>query len=98
KTTLLSTIIGTVKPSAGSVRLDGQELLGQPVHCRTRLGIGLVAEGRGLFPSLTVWENLRVAAKAARLTKEEADAGIERAVEAFPVIGERLSQKVNSLS
>ena len=98
KTTLLSTIIGTVRPSAGSIRLDGQELLGQPVYKRTRLGIGLVPEGRGLFPSLTVWENLRVAAKAARLTREETQRGIERAVDVFPVIGERLSQKTSSLS
>jgi ABC-type branched-subunit amino acid transport system ATPase component len=57
-----------------------------------------VPEGRGLFPSLTVWENLRVAAKAARLRGDEAEEGIERAVNAFPVIGERLGQKVVSLS
>jgi branched-chain amino acid transport system ATP-binding protein len=98
KTTLLSTIIGTLRPSAGSIRLDGEELLGRPVHERTRLGIGLVPEGRGLFPTLTVFENLRVAAKAARLTREDSQRGIERAVEVFPVIGERLSQKASSLS
>ena len=98
KTTLLSTIIGSLKPSSGSVKLDASEILGKPIHERTRLGIGLVPEGRGLFPSLTVWENLRVAAKAARLKSAEAEAGIERATSAFPIIGERLSQKVQSLS
>jgi branched-chain amino acid transport system ATP-binding protein len=98
KSTLLATIMGTVKPSAGSVRLGGDELVGKPVWERTKLGLGLVPEGRGLFPSLSVWENLRVAAKAARLPGEEAEAGIERAVNAFPVIGERLGQKVASLS
>jgi branched-chain amino acid transport system ATP-binding protein len=98
KTTLLSTIIGTVKASRGSVRLDGEELLGLPVHRRMQLGIGVVPEGRGLFPSLTVWENLRVAARAARLEGAATEAGIERAVAAFPIIGERISQKVNSLS
>jgi ABC-type branched-subunit amino acid transport system ATPase component len=98
KSTLLATIMGTVKPSAGSVRLRGEELVGKPVWERTKLGLGLVPEGRGLFPSLSVWENLRVAAKAARLSGDEAEAGIERAVKAFPIIGERLSQKVVSLS
>ena len=98
KSTLLATIMGTIRPSAGSVRLAGRELLGTPVWARTKLGLGLVPEGRGLFPSLTVWENMRVAAKAARLQGEEAEAGIERAVAAFPIIGERLDQKVVSLS
>jgi branched-chain amino acid transport system ATP-binding protein len=98
KSTLLATIMGTVKPSAGSVRLRGEELVGKPVWERTKLGLGLVPEGRGLFPSLTVWENLRVAAKAARLRNEEAEEGIERAVKAFPIIGERMSQRVASLS
>jgi branched-chain amino acid transport system ATP-binding protein len=98
KSTLLATIMGTVRPRAGSVKLRGEELLGKPVWARTKLGLGLVPEGRGLFPSLTVWENLRVAAKAARLHGDEAEAGIERAVKAFPIIGERLSQKVVSLS
>jgi branched-chain amino acid transport system ATP-binding protein len=98
KTTLLSTVIGRLAPSAGSIVLDGQELVGLPIHRRTRLGVGLVPEGRGLFPGLTVWENLRVAARAARLSRSEAGLGIERAVEAFPVIGERLKQKVRSLS
>ena len=98
KTTLLSTVIGTLAPRAGSITLDGRELVGLPIHRRTRLGVGLVPEGRGLFPGLSVWENLRVAAKAARLSSAEAREGIDRAVESFPVIGERLKQKVRSLS
>lgn len=98
KTTLLSSIIGMVKPAAGSVTLDGAELLGRPTYERTQLGVGLVPEGRGLFPGMTVWENLRVAAKAARLDASAAEAGIERAVAAFPIIGERLRQEVSSLS
>jgi branched-chain amino acid transport system ATP-binding protein len=98
KTTLLGTIMGTVRPSAGSVTLSGDELLGRRIYQRTQMGVGLVPEGRGLFPGLTVWENLRVAAKAARLDSATAEAGIERAVEAFPIIGERMTQSVHSLS
>ncbi len=98
KTTLLATIMGMVKPFSGSVTLGGEELLGRPVYERTQMGVGLVPEGRGLFPGLTVWENLRVAAKAARLDSSAAEAGIAKAVEAFPVIGERMEQGVHSLS
>jgi branched-chain amino acid transport system ATP-binding protein len=98
KTTLLSTIIGAVRAGAGSVRLGGEELLGKPIYKRTQMGLGLVPEGRGLFPGLTVWENLRVAARAARLTREETEAGIGAATELFPVIAERRSQLVRLLS
>jgi branched-chain amino acid transport system ATP-binding protein len=98
KTTLLSTIMGLLKPTSGAVTLDGEQLLGRPIYERTQMGIGLVPEGRGLFPGLTVWENLRVAAKAARLPNEAAEAGIARAVDAFPIIGERMTQQVHSLS
>ncbi|MDI9897414.1 ABC transporter ATP-binding protein [Rhodococcus sp. IEGM 1381] len=98
KTTLLTTIIGTLRATSGTVSVDGSELSGKPVHERTRLGVGLVPEGHGLFPGLTVWENLRVAAKAARLTGAEAEAGIARAIEVFPKVGERLRQDVTTLS
>jgi branched-chain amino acid transport system ATP-binding protein len=98
KTTLLSCVMGSLAPAAGSVTLDGEEVLGLPIHRRTRMGLGLVPEGRGLFPNLTVWENLRVAAHAARLKSEEAEQGIARAAQTFPIIGERLKQKVQSLS
>jgi branched-chain amino acid transport system ATP-binding protein len=98
KTTLLSCVMGSLAPTAGSVTLDGEEVLGLPIHRRTRMGLGLVPEGRGLFPNLTVWENLRVAAHAARLKSAEAEQGIERAAATFPIIGERLKQKVQSLS
>jgi branched-chain amino acid transport system ATP-binding protein len=98
KTTLLSTIMGALRARGGSVRLDGQELLGKPIYKRTKMGLGLVPEGRGLFPGLTVWENLRVAARAARLTREETDAGIGAASELFPIISERRSQLVRRLS
>jgi branched-chain amino acid transport system ATP-binding protein len=98
KTTLLSTIIGSVRAWQGSVRLGGEELLGKPIHRRTRIGVGLVPEGRGLFPALTVWENMRVAAKAARLSREETTAGFEAVMELFPIISERRSQQVRLLS
>jgi branched-chain amino acid transport system ATP-binding protein len=98
KTTFLSALMGTLERCEGEVSLGSQRLTGLPPHRRTQLGLGIVPEGRGLFGALTVQENLRVAVKAARLRRHAADQGIERAIDAFPVIGDRLAQKVGSLS
>jgi branched-chain amino acid transport system ATP-binding protein len=60
KTSLLRTVSGLVRPSAGSVRLDGQELVGQAVEEIVRRGVAHVPEGRGVIVELTVEENLRL--------------------------------------
>src|SRR5579864_4839197 len=62
KSTLLRAIAGAHKPHAGRVVLDGVDITSRPAHRRVAAGIALVPEGRRLFPSLTVEENLRVAA------------------------------------
>ncbi|MGZ4334696.1 MAG: ABC transporter ATP-binding protein [Gaiellaceae bacterium] len=66
KSTLLGSVAGVVQPRAGAVRLDGVPLARLPAHRRVRLGIALVPEGRRIFPSLTVDENLRVGAQVRR--------------------------------
>ncbi len=66
KSTLLRTIVGLHQPSAGAILLDGQDVTHQPTHARVAAGIALVPEGRRLFPSLTVEENLLVGATRAR--------------------------------
>ncbi len=58
KTTTVRAILGLTPPSAGSVRFAGQDVMGWPPHTIARLGIGLVPEGRQIFPTLTVEENL----------------------------------------
>ena len=98
KTTLLRTVMGTLPARGGRIELDGVDLTALDTAERVRHGVAIVPEGRGLFPSLTVWENLRVAARAARLGRREADEAIEVAVAAFPIIGDRLQQLVGSLS
>ena len=65
KTTLMNTIVGLVRPRAGSVKLDGRELAGAPAHQIARAGIAIVPQGRRIFAPLTVEENLRLALKAA---------------------------------
>src|SRR5471032_234621 len=60
KSTLLATTAGLMQPASGSVRFDGRPLRGVPAYKRVPLGIALVPEGRRIFPSLTVEENLRL--------------------------------------
>lgn len=98
KTTLLSALMGTLENCQGAVHLGPTTLSGLATHRRTQAGLGIVPEGRGLFGALTVHENLRVAVKAARLGRRQANEGIERAIAAFPVVGDRLTQRVGSLS
>jgi branched-chain amino acid transport system ATP-binding protein len=66
KSTLLRAIIGLHRPSAGAIRLDGRDITGLPSHARVREGIALVPEGRRLFPSLSVEENLLVGRSSGR--------------------------------
>lgn len=60
KTTLMRAILGLLDRTAGSIRLDGEEMTGMATHMRARAGIGYVPQGRGILPSFSVMENLRV--------------------------------------
>ena len=94
KTTLLRVASGLLRPRRGKVTLDGTDLTGRPAHSFFRAGICHVPEGRGIFRSLTVRENLVLQAPA---TTSPRDA-IERVAEAFPKLGQRLSQTAGTLS
>jgi branched-chain amino acid transport system ATP-binding protein len=93
KTTLLRAVSGMITPTGGDVRLAGDSLVGRAPEEAVRAGIAHVPEGRRLFAGLTVRENLRV---GAYVHGEHAD--IDRAVELFPRLGERLDQVAGSLS
>jgi branched-chain amino acid transport system ATP-binding protein len=94
KTTLLRTIAGAQSPASGYVRYDGSDITAAPPHRRISGGIALVPEGRRLFPSLTVEENIQVGAAAAA-----SDAWpLERIYGAFPMIARRRRQRAFTLS
>ena len=61
KSTLARAVCGLVKPSAGRVTFDGKDITGLPAHRIRRLGLTYIPEGRGIFPGLSVIENLRMA-------------------------------------
>jgi branched-chain amino acid transport system ATP-binding protein len=97
KTTTLRSISGLLHPKAGSVRLMGKDITRMPPNSVHKEGLGLVPEGRGIFPRLTVLENLEMGAYIVR-DKDEIDRGIEYAFTLFPRLKERSSQKGGTLS
>jgi branched-chain amino acid transport system ATP-binding protein len=91
KTTLLATIMGHTSFHAGGIEFRGRAVGRTPVYERCRLGIGYVPQAREIFPSLTVEENLTVAARPGRWT-------LERIYEVFPRLAERRSHMGNQIS
>jgi branched-chain amino acid transport system ATP-binding protein len=91
KTTLLATVMGHTSLHAGDVLLDGQNLNSMPCFRRALTGIGFVPQEREIFPSLTVRENLEVAARPGPWT-------LPRIFELFPRLGERLDNMGTQLS
>jgi branched-chain amino acid transport system ATP-binding protein len=97
KTTLFKTISGTVAPLSGAIRYDGRDLLRVPAAQRAHLGIAHIPEGRQVFPSLTVLENLEMGAYAAGGRESWAQSR-ERIFALFPVLSERRGQLAGTLS
>jgi branched-chain amino acid transport system ATP-binding protein len=96
KSTLARAVSGLVAPSGGRVRFQGQDVTGKPAHRIRKLGLTYIPEGRGIFPGLSVIDNLRMAvAQERRPDRAEA---IQRAIEHFPVLGSRTGQRAGSLS
>jgi branched-chain amino acid transport system ATP-binding protein len=93
KTTLLRIATGLLKPRRGRISFCDEDLTGAPAHEFTRRGACHLPEGRGIFPSLTVLENLTIQARSR--SKDEAVAEISGL---FPVLGKRLRQTAGSLS
>jgi branched-chain amino acid transport system ATP-binding protein len=98
KSTTLKSIMGLVKPSEGSVRFRGQELVGKRPYEIARLGVGYVPEDRRIFRSLTVHENLLIGIKDAKATGKSGGWTVERVYEKFPKLKERRDNKGGHLS
>lgn len=95
KTTVLRTASGLIRPTAGRVRLDDIDVSRQAPHRRAARGLCLIPEGRGVFKSLTVRENLRLQVPAGRSKSED---GIDRALTVFPALTGRMSVPAGHLS
>jgi urea transport system ATP-binding protein len=95
KTTTLKSIMGLMRLTGGSITLDGQELGASAPDFRSRAGIGFVPQGREIFPTLTVMENLRVGPLA---RGKKPDETLDKVFELFPVLKEMLGRKGGVLS
>ncbi len=93
KSTLLKTMSGLIRPMSGSVMIDGQDVSSLAPNKRANLGLCHIPEGRGIFPSMTVKENLELQAKPG-----EQSIAIEKGIAAFPILGERLMQRAGTMS
>jgi branched-chain amino acid transport system ATP-binding protein len=93
KTTTLKALTGLVKPKAGNIHFKNVDVSSFPAFKVARLGMGYVPQGRGLFPKMTVLENLKTG-----IRKKEKDSVLENVFRLFPVLKERLKQKAGTLS
>ena len=97
KTTLIRAIAGMLSPKRGKIMYQGKNIAGLPSHKVCNLGIGHVAEGRQIFPSLSVSENLEMGAMLPRARSSRASTRA-RVLEMFPRLAERINQSAGTLS
>jgi branched-chain amino acid transport system ATP-binding protein len=97
KTSLIRTIAGMQRPARGAIRFQGKDIAGQKSHRICELGIGQVAEGRQIFPNMSVLENLEMGAVIKR-ARHEARRQLERSYAIFPRLAERRRQSAGTLS
>ena len=95
KTTTIHSIIGLAPPRQGEVRFMERNIAGYPSHAIAKMGIGLVPQGRRIFPSLSVKENLLIGARGAKTSQ---DWDLERVYTTFPLLKERAHHRGNNLS
>lgn len=94
KTTLLKTIMGLVAPRAGAVTFGDREITRLMPYERARLGIGYVPQGRDIFPTLSVWDNLILGARRKRAPQE----AVDYVLSLFPALGRMLGRRGGDLS
>lgn len=98
KSTTIKCLAGLLKPMSGTIRFADHDVAGQPAYVIGRLGFGLVPEGRQVFPSLTVHENLVATANSRNVTQSDQAWSLEKVHQLFPRLGERSKQMAGMLS
>ncbi|HTC80364.1 MAG TPA: ATP-binding cassette domain-containing protein, partial [Acidimicrobiia bacterium] len=98
KSTLLKAMSGLITPTAGKISLDGDDITGADAEAVTRAGVSLVPGGKGIFPTVTVEEHLRLAAWTFRKDTARIDAARADVLDLFPILAERTTQPAGFLS
>jgi len=97
KTTLMRAITGQIKPRGGTVTFDGADVTDLPAYVKAERGLVMVPEGRHLFPTMTVLENLEMGSTPKR-ARDHVDENFELVYELFPRLKDRLGQKAGTMS
>lgn len=97
KTTLVKAISGLLRPRGGSIKIDGEDLVGRSADRIARSGVIQVPENRGIFGGMTVWENLKVALDNLDPDGDEQEA-LARVYQLFPILADRQHQMAGNLS
>jgi branched-chain amino acid transport system ATP-binding protein len=98
KSTLLKAVTGLVKPTHGTVEFQGSEITGKPADVVTRVGISLMPGGKGVFPTLSVEENLRLAGWLLRNDPSAVAEARARVLDLFPILEKRINEMAGNLS
>jgi len=98
KSTLVRTIAGLIAPTEGRILLRGKDVTGWPAETMASAGVSLVPEGRGLFPRMTVYDNLRMGGYAGKLIGTNLQDRIDQGLKLFPDLAERLEDRAANLS
>lgn len=98
KSTLLKAVCGLIKPRRGTVTFAGEDITNLPADVTTKRGVSLMPGGKGVFPTLSVAENLRLASWLIRADKDRVEAARTEVFELFPVLGQRQNQMAGNLS
>jgi branched-chain amino acid transport system ATP-binding protein len=93
KTTLLRVASGLLAPTSGQILVDGEDVTGQRPHGMAKRGVVHVPEGRGIFPSLTVNDNIQLQARSGRFRQ-----ALQTAADTFPKLGQRAKQTAGTMS
>lgn len=98
KSTALRVLCGLLVPRSGSVLLEGEDITDSPVHDRIGMGIGFLPQGRSIFPSLTVLENLDLGTWIIRRDRSRRKDAIDRVLERYPLLRELRTRPAGALS
>lgn len=99
KTTLIKTIIGLLPTKTGTIQYDDLDITSEPPHIRAQSGIGYVPQGRGIFPYLSVFENLMIGFEAVPgISQADMDMAIDDVYQIFPVLKEMRNRTAGALS
>lgn len=98
KSTLLRAMAGALKVESGDVRVDGQSQLGRSASSLAQDGIALVPQGRGIFPALSIGENLQLGAGVARHVTDRTRVTLDFVLDLFPALADRLHEEAGTLS